>query len=85
MKYNKLNIFPNPSTGIFDIEFNLPELGDTYVRIYSSNGQPVYFNTLGQFTGTFSDRIDIANNVKGFYFLEVRQDEKVLTKKLVLQ
>lgn len=80
-----LNIFPNPTTGIFDIQFELPQRGATAVYIYNPAGQPVYFNTLGDFTGTFNDRIDIANGVRGIYFLEVRQGQRSLTRKVILQ
>lgn len=80
-----LNIFPNPTTGIFDLQFTLPEKGETAVFIYNPSGQPVYFNTLGLFTGTFSDRIDIANGVRGIYFLEVRQGQQRLVRKVILQ
>ena len=80
-----LNVFPNPNTGIFDIQFELPERGETAVYIYNPAGQPVYFNTLGDFSGTFNDRIDIANGVRGIYFLELRQDQQRVVQKIVLQ
>lgn len=85
LQVETLNIFPNPNTGIFDIQFELPERGETAVYIYNPAGQPVYFNTLGDFSGTFSDRIDIANGVRGIYFLELRQGQQRLTRKIVLQ
>lgn len=80
-----LNIFPNPTTGIFDIRFELPQRGETSVFIYNPAGQALYFNTLGDFSGVFSDRIDIANGVRGIYFLEVRQGQRSLTRKVILQ
>lgn len=85
LKFQELNVFPNPSTGIFDLEFDLPDEGRTAVRIYNPNGQAIYFNNLGNFSGRFSDRIDIANSMKGTYFLELSQDDKRLVQKLILQ
>lgn len=85
LKFQELKVFPNPSTGIFDLEFDLPEEGRTAVRIYNPNGQAIYFNNLGNFSGRFSDRIDIANSMKGTYFLELSQDDKRLVQKLILQ
>ena len=85
LKVTKLNVFPNPSTGIFDIEFTLPENGQTVIRIFSASGQQIYANNLGQFEGTFSDRIDIANNVRGAYFLQVMQGQTNLSRKIILQ
>lgn len=80
-----INIFPNPNTGIFDLEFTLSSEGETAVNIYNPTGQMVYFNTLGNFSGTFSDRIDIANGVRGIYFLQIRQGTEQLIRKVVLQ
>ncbi len=85
LKIDRLNIFPNPTTGIFDIQFELPELGRTSVRIFDGSGRVIYENNLGNFSGTFSDRIDIANNAKGLYFLAVSQQDKVVTRKIILQ
>lgn len=85
LEVTKLNVFPNPSTGIFDINFNLPIEGRTAIRIFSPTGQVIYENNLGNFTGTFSDRIDIANNAKGIYFLAITQNDQAITRKVVLQ
>ncbi|MCI5082800.1 MAG: T9SS type A sorting domain-containing protein, partial [Saprospiraceae bacterium] len=85
LSFEELKVFPNPSTGIFDVQFDLPEEGRTAIRIYNPKGQAIYFNNLGNFSGVFSDRIDIANSMKGTYFLELSQDDKRLVRKLILQ
>jgi len=85
LQIRQLNVFPNPTTGIFDIQFELPDLGRASVRIFDGSGKVIYENNLGNFSGTFSDRIDIANNAKGFYFLAVNQGDQVITRKIILQ
>jgi len=85
LDFEELTVFPNPSDGLFNIRFNLPERGNTIVRVFDSRGAVVYTNSLGNFSGTFSDRIDIANNVKGIYFLTIQQDDLRISRKLVLQ
>jgi hypothetical protein len=85
LRFEELTVFPNPSDGLFNIRFNLPERGNTIVRVFDSRGAEVYRNSLGKFSGTFSDRIDIANNVKGIYFLTIQQEERRISRKLVLQ
>ncbi|MEL7123794.1 MAG: PDZ domain-containing protein, partial [Bacteroidota bacterium] len=55
----QLKVFPNPTTGIIDINFTLPQEGRTAIRIFDATGRVVYENNLGNFQGTFSDRIDI--------------------------
>jgi hypothetical protein len=85
LQIDRLNVFPNPSTGIFDIQFELPAQGRTGIRIFDNSGKVIYENNLGNFSGIFSDRIDIANNAKGIYFLAVNQNDQVVTRKIILQ
>ena len=85
IQVEEFNVFPNPSDGIFNIQLDLPQEGRTSVQVFDSNGRRVYENNLGNFSGVFSDRIDIANTAKGIYFLLVRQNDKTLSKRLVLQ
>ena len=81
----ELQLFPNPNEGVFNLSFDLPERGLTSVRIFNSAAQLVYESMLTNFTGYFNETIDISNNAKGFYFLEVRQGNKSMVKKVVLQ
>lgn len=85
LQVKELKIFPNPTNGIFDIQFELPQRAETFIRIFGSDGRQIYFNELGNFSGTFSDRIDIANNARGVYFLELRQEGKAEVRRVVLQ
>lgn len=81
----QLNVFPNPSDGIFNIQLDLPEEGRTSIQVFNSQGQRVYENNLGNFTGVFSDRIDISSTAKGIFFLLVQQGDQTLSKQLILQ
>lgn len=85
IRFEELNVFPNPSDGIFNIQLELPQRGRTSIQVFDGSGRRVYENNLGDFTGVFSDRIDIANTAKGIYFLLVRQDDKTISRRIVLQ
>ncbi|GAB5553923.1 MAG: hypothetical protein Sapg2KO_35140 [Saprospiraceae bacterium] len=85
IKFEELNVFPNPSDGIFNIQLELPQRGRTSIQVFDGSGRRVYENNLGDFTGVFSDRIDIANTAKGIYFLLVRQNDQTISRRLVLQ
>jgi len=80
-----LRFYPNPSDGRFDLSFNLSSKGKTVVRVVNISGQEVFQDTLGDFSGTYEKRIDISQNPKGIYFLQVEQDSKVMMKKIVMQ
>ena len=81
----QLKLFPNPNMGMFRLEFDLPNRGTTLIRIFNSAGRSIYEYDLGNFSGRFEDNVDLSQNGTGFYFLEIRQDEKYLTKKIVIQ
>jgi len=85
LELDNLSFFPNPSSGTFELEFTLPEIGDTDVRILDMNGQELYSRSLSQFSGSFKELIDISEREKGVYILEVLQNKKMMHKKIVVQ
>ena len=85
LQVTQVNVFPNPSMGMFSIKFNLPENGDTAIRIFNSLGREIYNYELSNFSGEFEDNIDISQNGAGSYFLAVTQNGKTMTKKIILQ
>ncbi|MCU0348874.1 MAG: PDZ domain-containing protein [Saprospiraceae bacterium] len=79
-----LKISPNSTTGMFQLEFNMPTSGNTLVRIYNLAGRTLYEYDLGKFSGKFSDSVDISQNGTGNYFLEITQGGKGFNKKIEL-
>jgi S1-C subfamily serine protease len=84
LRIEGLRLFPNPATGMFNLEFNLPQDGRTVIHIFNASGRQIYNYDLGTFSGEFTDEIDIAQNGPGSYFLEVRQGSRSVTKKIIL-
>jgi S1-C subfamily serine protease len=80
----RLSVMPNQSKGMFKLEFNLPSSGSTLVRVFNSSGRVIYEYDLGNYSGTFSDDVDISQNGPGSYYLHVSQGGKSFTKKIVL-
>lgn len=80
-----LKFFPNPSNGQFEVSFNLPERGDAVVRVLDIAGKEVFRNNLAAFSGNYREQIDISDNTKGVYFLQISQNGKVLNKKIMVQ
>lgn len=85
LKISEVSVFPNPSAGMFSLKFDLPQRGDTAIRVYNSLGREIYAYDLSDFTGSFEDNIDISQNGAGTYFLAVSQNGNVMTKKIILQ
>ena len=84
LRVEDLEIFPNPSDGPFNVRFVLPDEGATLIRAFNAQGRQIYEFDLGNFSGEFSDRIDLSQNGTGAYFLVITQNGKALTKKIVM-
>ena len=85
LRLEKINLFPNPTKGLFRLQFDLPEKGQTEVKVLNAAGRTIYEYELGNFSGEFSDEVDISQNGVGTYFLQIRQGDKYASKKIVLQ
>ncbi|OQX78540.1 MAG: hypothetical protein B6D61_05245 [Bacteroidetes bacterium 4484_249] len=79
---NGLKFYPNPTTGIFNIKFQNPPIGQVEINItnifgktsalnFDKNQQPV--------------SIDLSTYPKGIYLLTIKTNDKVFTEKVVLQ
>lgn len=76
---------PNPSSGNFNLTFELPESGPTEVVVLEGNGNKVFQEDLGEFRGKYSRSFDIGQYAKGIYFIQIRQGDKAFTRKVVTQ
>ncbi len=81
----KMNFYPNPSNGKFNLSFTLPEKGDTEITILNIDGKVVYKESLPNFSNTYDKEIDISKNAKGVYFVKVEQGKHAQVKKIVLE
>lgn len=84
LSIERLNVFPNPSQGEFNLKFFLPNNAPTSIRIFNSNGQMIYSNDLGNFAGDFMERFDLTDNPAGTYYLMIQQNDLSITKKVII-
>lgn len=84
LSIERLNVFPNPSQGEFNLKFFLPNNAPTNIRIFNSNGQLIYANDLGNFEGDFMERFDLTDNPAGTYYLMIQQNDLSITKKVII-
>ena len=74
-----INVYPNPSTGIFYVE-NSDASNETTYTVKDLNGR-----TVKEFIGKGSVQMDLEGNPSGVYFLHIEGEEKETVKKIVLQ
>ena len=80
-----LDVYPNPSRDIFNVSFTSEDAQDLKVRILNVIGEEIITDDLQQFIGEYTKQIDLINNAKGIYFLEIETKFSVINKKLILQ
>ena len=73
-----------PQTEDHLLNFYLPESGDTKIQIFNMNGRLVYDYEMGQFSGQFDDKVELDSIRNQSYFLIIKQDERVVTRKIDL-
>lgn len=73
-----LSIYPNPTTGKFDLLFTGDIKKINSIDIFNSQGQHV--NSSKEFQSSF----DLSDNVAGFYFVRVQQNSEIVNLKFVL-
>ena len=80
---NDFSIYPNPSKGSLTIEFK--ELVNSYsVEIFDITGKTIYENSYDQ-SANLVQVINLDNASRGVYFVNIKSDKGIVTKKLVVE
>ncbi len=81
---NSLEVYPNPSTGVFNLIVSNPYTGVADVNVYDMQGQKLFTqqNSVNISSNKFT--IDLSGFSKGVYLLNVTINGSRLSKKLVL-
>ena len=75
----------NPTSGYrFNLNFKTPEEGELSIKISNARGKDVYSNYFESFSGFFNETIDFSKRESGNYLLEISIDNKVQSKKIIV-
>ena len=81
----KLNVFPNPNNGIFNLQLNTLNAQTVSIRVTNLTGEIVYRSGEIKISGTYSQQIDLSQLSSGIYNIFVIGDEGVAQKKVVVR
>lgn len=81
---NHLDVFPNPNNGQFTASFHTDNIDNYVVKVTNTIGQTVYEEKLNNFSGTYSNKIDITLFSKGVYMLSVSNSRNETVKKVLV-
>lgn len=79
-----LNLFPNPSNGLVNLEYISGNQGNITISIINTLGATVY-TTNAVSNGSLNKSIDLSQLTKGIYFVNVASQNGTTTKKLIIQ
>jgi hypothetical protein len=81
----RIRIFPNPNSGVFDLEVANIESKQLEIRMLNTKGQIIFNQLLTNFTGRFSKQFDMNLLEKGVYYIRIRVDGYSSTGKLIIR
>jgi len=67
------------------VTFTSEDVQDLEVRVINVVGEVVYTENLQQFVGEYTKQINLYENAKGIYLLEIETNDGVVNKKLIFQ
>ncbi len=77
-------IYPNPSTGLFNLNINSTNATKAQINISNILGETVYSEQEQINNNTFSKVIDLQNLANGAYFVKAIVDNKTFSSKLII-
>jgi len=85
LKPTQLNYYPNPSHGKFSLSFHLDKKGEVTVKVMDILGKEVYQEKILDFDGIYDNQLDLTGNEKGIYVLQIIQNKKTLSRKILIE
>lgn len=85
LELNDINFYPNPSDGRFDVELETGSDAPIQIAIIDPNGNEVYNRTGKPTDGKYDFRVDLSHEEKGIYIMKVVQNNKALTKRVIIE
>jgi hypothetical protein len=80
-----LKVFPNPGSGMINIEFNLAKPGPVHMELYNGNGQKMTsLSHARSSAGVHHFQADLSEYPAGFYWITIRSDHFTETRKFIL-
>jgi hypothetical protein len=85
-KNSSIEIYPNPSNGIFTLSINGLQDEEIQIRITNVVGEEIYKTQKVNVSGNYSKEISLQNTPKGIYFVQIiDQNNNAVNRKIVIE
>lgn len=81
---DNFSLYPNPSKGEFSLSFNSTSGENIDLNVYDISGRLIHTKNYNA-TSTFNENISLKNVSTGMYLITVTDQEKTVTKKLIIE
>ncbi len=82
--FSNFSLYPNPSKGNFNIQFDSSTSNDIKILVHDLRGRNVFENNYNN-TGTFNQNISLDYVQKGMYLVTVQDGERRIVKKILIE
>jgi len=82
--FGVVNLFPNPSEGLFEVEILLPEQGFYVFEIFDSAGRKMLQDEIAGFCLEENYEMDLTSYKSGYYVLKITYDEETIIKPIII-
>src|SRR6056300_1265612 len=79
-----LSIYPNPTRGLFNVEFATASATNVEISIVNMVGQ-VISNDVVTVNGLYNNQFDLSNESAGVYFIKFTTEDGVLTERITVE
>ncbi|WP_375560967.1 BspA family leucine-rich repeat surface protein [Bernardetia sp. OM2101] len=83
LEKDTFSIYPNPSTGIFNVRFGTSLSADTQVTVFDGIGRSIKTQTFEKGRQKFT--IDLKNQPKGIYLIHFNQNGNTYSKQIIVE
>lgn len=80
-----LTIYPNPSDGVFNVNFEEQTSENVELVVTDISGKLVNRTQLKNASGIYNSKIDLSNQPKGIYILSINGDNTVVNRRLIVK
>jgi subtilisin-like proprotein convertase family protein len=80
--FSNFKVYPNPSNGIFNLEFNSKNTSDVEISVFDMMGRSILKRVFKNKSTKFKENINIQNISSGIYILQVKRGNEISSQKL---
>lgn len=80
-----LELFPNPTSGVFTINLSAAQFNNADLRVMDALGKEVFSQRGLSVSGTYNVQVDLSSQPQGIYFVTVSGENQHVTKKIFVR